>query len=606
MSTNLLGYIHITNSPFINNFARNYGGGIYAAGLNLSVYITSSSFINNTALTLGGGAIYSNSRYSNVTLASSTFSHNSASYCSVLDVDEYYHFNVNLTDSVFTHNTATGQLIGGGVACIRNASINIIRSTFKHNYADLHGGVFYIDESATSVDGSLFVNNSAAVDGGVFYTYVHASNYNIRRSQFSLNSAGDDGGVLFIGRVNSRVNMDESIFSFNDASDRGGVVAIIASSMYMEINRTNIFNNTASFGGIISACNSEVTVLEEDLFVSTDPVYSFCKLYDGDITNFNVTAPQDLDEIISSTTVMEEFTATTTITGNTYLPMSSQVVLISSASMYESKSNIYSSIKISSSTMNELSITSTPTSTTTSEKLMSLSTVIPTETTLRMSSSKPSVTQINTSIKAIPTSSIGMTDTESTTSVHVLLSTAMYKPTTTTPVLSDDTNFTPHIEVISTQVDTVAAVPVTTRKSGTLLSSYSSYILSPTPKISPITFIRPTLSDIIHDTSSEPEFQPSDAKEIPTAVYFITYFKDNSLQLNITTAIACLFIISLIITLIWIIQKLYRRKDKKHVTPSMFHRSSKSAHEVHNFADKKCDGNSGDTEEFKEKEDFFN
>ena len=109
------------------------------------------------------------------------------------------------------------------------------------------------------------------------------------RSQFSLNSAGDDGGVLFIGRVNSRVNMDKSIFSLNNASDRGGVVAIIGSSMYMEINRTNIFNNTASFGGIISACNSEVTVLEEDLFVSTDPVYSFCTLYDGDVTHFNIT-----------------------------------------------------------------------------------------------------------------------------------------------------------------------------------------------------------------------------------------------------------------------------------------------------------------------------
>ena len=326
--------------------------------------------------------------------------------------------------------------------------------------------------------------------------------------------------------MNSRVSIDESIFSFNDASDRGGVVAIIASSMYMEINRTiNIFNNTASFGGIISTCNSEVTVLEEDLFVSTDPVHSFCTLYDGDVTHFNITAPQDLEEIIYSTTVMEEYTATTTITGNTYLPMSSQVVLISSSSMYEYNSNIYSSIKISSSTMSELSITNTPTSTT-SEKLMSLSTVIPTEITLRMSSSKPSVAQINTSIKAIPTSSISMTDTETTTSV--LLSTAMYKP-------SDDKNFTPNIEVISTQLDTVAAAPATTRKSGTLLSSYTSDILSPTPKISPITFIRPTLSDIIHDTSSEPELQPSEAKEIPTAVSFITYFKDNS---HITTAIA--------------------------------------------------------------------
>ena len=126
------------------------------------------------------------------------------------------------------------------------------------------------------------------MEGGVFY--VHASNYNISRSQFSLNSAGDDG-VL---QVNSKMNIDEFIFSLNDASDRGGVVAIIASSMYMEINRTNIFNNTASFGGIISACNSEVTVLEEDLFVSTDPVYSFSTLYDGDVTYFDITAPQDL------------------------------------------------------------------------------------------------------------------------------------------------------------------------------------------------------------------------------------------------------------------------------------------------------------------------
>ena len=90
----------------------------------------------------------------------------------------------------------SGSSIGGGVACIRNASINILNSVFKHNFANYHAGVFYIDESVTTVDGSLFLNNSAAVDGGVFYTYVHASDYIIRRSQFSDNSAGDDGGVI--------------------------------------------------------------------------------------------------------------------------------------------------------------------------------------------------------------------------------------------------------------------------------------------------------------------------------------------------------------------------------------------------------------------------
>ena len=85
------------------------------------------------------------------------------------------------------------------MACIRNASINIIDSTFKHNFANHHAGMFYIDGIKTTVDGSLFINNSAALGGGVFYTYIHASNYIIRRSQFSENMAGDNGGVMLIG-----------------------------------------------------------------------------------------------------------------------------------------------------------------------------------------------------------------------------------------------------------------------------------------------------------------------------------------------------------------------------------------------------------------------
>ena len=285
--------ISVTGSSVINNTANNFGGCLYVDGENNSISVTGSSFVNNTALREGGGAIYSNGRYTNVTLSSSTFTNNSASYCGVLDVDDYNHFSVNLTNSVFTYNTATGQTIGGGVACIRNASINIINSVFKHNFANYHAGVFYIDESVTTVDGSLFVNNSAAVDGGVFYTYVHASDYIIRRSQFSENTAGDDGGVMLIGRLNSFVSIDESIFDFNNAVDRGGVIALIASSIFMEINRTNIFNNTAEYGGVMSACNSQVTLFDDYLFVTVDPLLSFCTLYEGDIRHFNITAPQE-------------------------------------------------------------------------------------------------------------------------------------------------------------------------------------------------------------------------------------------------------------------------------------------------------------------------
>ena len=283
----------IRQNSYDSNTANAFGGAIFVGGANNSVHVTSTTFINNKAITEGGGAIYSNGQYANVTLFSSTFHYNSAFFCGVLDVENYTHYSVNLTNSIFTYNTASGQTIGGGVACIVNASVNIINSIFKHNFANHHAGVFYIDESQTTVDGSLFINNSAALDGGVFYTYIHASDYIIRRSQFSENMAGGDGGVILIGRLNCYISIDETILDFNSAGNRGGVVSMIASSLFMETSRTNIFNNTAQFGGVISACNSHVTLVGDSLFVTVDPLLPFCKLYDGNVRHFNITSPPE-------------------------------------------------------------------------------------------------------------------------------------------------------------------------------------------------------------------------------------------------------------------------------------------------------------------------
>ena len=283
----------IDQTSYVSNTADAFGGAIYVSGENNSIQVTSTTFRNNAAVGESGGALYSNGQYANVTLTSSTFHNNSASYCGVLSVDNYNHFSVNLTNSIFTYNTASGQIIGGGVACIVNATINIVNSAFKHNFANFHAGVFYIDESHTTVDGSLFINNSAALDGGVFYTYIHASDYIIGRSQFSENMAGDDGGVMLIGRLNCYVSIDETIFDFNSAGNRGGVISMVASSLYMLINRTNIFNNTAQFGGVISACNSEVTLRGDSLVVTVDPLLRFCKLYEGTVQHANITPPPE-------------------------------------------------------------------------------------------------------------------------------------------------------------------------------------------------------------------------------------------------------------------------------------------------------------------------
>ena len=85
--------------------------------------------------------------------------------------------------------------------------------------------------------------------------------------------------------------------------------------MLMEINRTNIFNNTAQFGEVISACNSQVTLSEHDLFVTVDPLLPFCILYEGDIQSYNITAPRDPEIFTTeSLTTTEQQTTEHTIT----------------------------------------------------------------------------------------------------------------------------------------------------------------------------------------------------------------------------------------------------------------------------------------------------
>ncbi len=108
---------------------------------------------------------------------------------------------------------------------------------------------------------------------------------------------------MFIGRVNSRVNISECVFSFNDASGRGGVAALIGSSLFLI--KTNIFNNTAEYGDTISACNSVVMVMEDALFTSPDPVYSFCTLYDGHIVHYHISPPVDPELTPSPSTTQQ-------------------------------------------------------------------------------------------------------------------------------------------------------------------------------------------------------------------------------------------------------------------------------------------------------------
>ena len=276
------GGVTITNSFFSKNAAGHNGGGGAVAIQGGNVMIINTTFFNNTASDGGGGAVYSAGSYTNISLKNNIFSYNTAAYCGVMDVDDINHYNTTITGNTFTYNRAVGQVAGnngGGVICIRNASISFLNNNFSHNTAAGDAGVLRVDESDVTVKGSNFSNNTAGGDGGVFYTYMYSTSYTITQTSFTDNQAGGDGGVMYVGKAGSQVKVSQSTFGINRAAGRGGAIAIAGSTLY--INTASIYKNTAKLGGVASACKSNVKISDPNIRAKPDPVYPYCTLYDS-------------------------------------------------------------------------------------------------------------------------------------------------------------------------------------------------------------------------------------------------------------------------------------------------------------------------------------
>ena len=286
----------VIGSMFVNNLITGpdgNGGAVNVADANVRpITFNASVFVNNSVTNGSGGAVYTKRA---VSITNTIFGHNKAPRCAAFNVDQSNSGrSMFITLSTFLHNTAVGSTTRsnlGGVGCIRNAEVSVLRCTFSHNSAAGDGGVLNIEGSMISIEGSTFINNSAGVDGGVFCTHISPSNYMINESRFVSNRAGDDGGVLYLGRRGSFTAIDGNSFLSNLASDRGGAIALFGSSMYM--GNTNMQINMASKGDDISACNSNYTSNIRLLNAHIDSIYPVCTLYDGTIQVFPEPAPHD-------------------------------------------------------------------------------------------------------------------------------------------------------------------------------------------------------------------------------------------------------------------------------------------------------------------------
>ena len=280
--------VNISNTYSLASGIVHIGSPYRSSGNNIT--ITNTTFVNNTVV--GGGTValgdiyvytyyYTTTRLTNnISLTNNIFSHNTASFCGALSVLDS---RVNSTGNIFTDNKAVGltatRIDGGGVMCARNSSISLSDDTFSHNSAMGDGGVITVDNSSVMVDRSIFSNNTARRNGGVFHTYFHATTYSISRTSFMNNHAGESGGVMFVGRAGSLVRISQSTFNFNSATNRGGAIVIFGS--VLQINGASFVDAIAEKGGAVSACTSTVRITNPVIPASTDPIYSFCDLYDS-------------------------------------------------------------------------------------------------------------------------------------------------------------------------------------------------------------------------------------------------------------------------------------------------------------------------------------
>mgnify|MGYP001275688998 CR=1 FL=1 len=229
-----------------NNFATNYGGGIFrgntltpsgsgnviagnSSGLSgggfyatssTTVALTNWIFINNS--TDGqGGALHMNS--GTLSLYNCRFDGNSAGGNGGGIFSQA--FNATCITSSFSNNIAGG--FGGGTH-----SVNVNDCVLVGNRAVSGGGVYN-----GSVSNSLFYRNSALLDGGGYWGAG-----GLRNCSFLENTAGGNGG----GAHSGNAAIADCTFDGNSSVTNGGGLFVTVTA---QIRNSSFLNNRSTFGG---------------------------------------------------------------------------------------------------------------------------------------------------------------------------------------------------------------------------------------------------------------------------------------------------------------------------------------------------------------------
>ncbi|MDH4240302.1 MAG: right-handed parallel beta-helix repeat-containing protein [Phycisphaerae bacterium] len=231
----------LTNCIISDNWAYNYGGGIY--NKNCSPILTNCTFSDNKAS--DGAGMYNMSNRS--MLSNCAFINNWASEGG--GMYNRHDGNPTLTNCTFSGNSA--NIYGGGMAN-RHSSPTMTNCIFSENSADAGGGIRNLDSNPTLTN-CAFAGNSADSGGGGMYNRF--SNATLRNCIFSGNSAYEGGGMFCTFSSPTLINCT---LSGNSASDYGG-------GIYGEDSSNPTLTNCTLWGNSDSEIESSAVITYSDI-----------------------------------------------------------------------------------------------------------------------------------------------------------------------------------------------------------------------------------------------------------------------------------------------------------------------------------------------------
>ncbi|MBQ6219160.1 MAG: hypothetical protein IJJ47_05460 [Methanosphaera sp.] len=255
------GNINFTKLTFRSNTADR--GGAISINSALTYKITNSKFVNNVAKSYGGAINY----YGTLTVKNSEFTGNHASSRGGALFNLGTHDIINIQNSKFTKNVA---FHGGVIATSANYSEHeISNSVFTSNKAN-NGGV--INTMAPYVEWNLknskFITNNAN-NGGVIFTFESSNNFIIKNNLFNKNKASESGGVIYSESTKNIFKTDSSNFTGNNAKNHGGAIFLKNSNIIIGLNNRYLSNKVTHSKGVGGAIythdsNSKIFASQEE------------------------------------------------------------------------------------------------------------------------------------------------------------------------------------------------------------------------------------------------------------------------------------------------------------------------------------------------------